>query len=171
MHKFKDKTGQEWSIELTIASARRCRDIAGADFFSTNLGELTTQLGQNAELLVNTIWAIVKPEAEKTGITADDFAGRFVGQTIVDATEALIGELCLFTPSPKVGETLREINTRTKAIVEQAATLSLEKIRSGVVEQAAMAQVKKQLDQVTTAGASSTSSPASSASAPKSLGS
>lgn len=163
MHKFKDKTGHEWSIELNIASARRCRDFAQADLLGPKLAETLVKLGENAELLLNTIYAIVKPEADKLGLTDEQFAERFTGEVIEAATTALEAEICLFTRSPGVRETLREISTRTRQIVETTAQGVLIKIRSGAMETAVAAELEKL--ETKAFGGGSASSPASPASA------
>lgn len=166
MKTFKDKNGKEWQIELTIGSAKRVRDYADADLISPKVGETVAKLSSNPELLVNTLYALCKPQCEAADpkISEEGFAEAFNGKAIEDATTALVDEICVFSQSPGVRQALKEIHSRTTKLIESKAAEVLAKIRGGAIERQVEDELKRA--EAKTLGGSSTASPASSASTP-----
>jgi len=64
MHTFKDTEGREWQLKLNITAVKRVRDLAGVDLMDTAGGETLARLAQDPIALVDTLYAICKPQTE-----------------------------------------------------------------------------------------------------------
>jgi hypothetical protein len=109
MHTFTDKAGRQWPIELTVGSARRCRDEAGFNPLDIALGEpadpeavgitkAQVRLAHDAILFSDVIWSMIRPEAEARKVTREQFDTAFRGEALRSAKAALMEELADFFP-------------------------------------------------------------------------
>ena len=105
MHQFTDTEGREWTIALTIGAVKRVKSLAGVNLLDP-LGArprkvrgvlrkgrpLVTRLQLDPELLVNVIFAMVKPTADSHGVSDEQFGESLGGETAYAAYEAFMGE-------------------------------------------------------------------------------
>ena len=111
---FKDKTGQTWSLELTLGDVSRCRKAA-----NVNLGKGITELGALAELsddpdrFLSVVLILTEGQrkaAEKK--TQEEFEDRFDGPTLQAARVALTESVTNFYHPPKTaGEMTKALRT------------------------------------------------------------
>jgi hypothetical protein len=95
---WKDSEGRFWSTEITPNDNRRVIRLVGVDLFDAFDGQLLTRLSRDPMCLVDTLYAVCKPEADERGLTAEQFAELLVGDAIEDAAEALVQGLLRFFP-------------------------------------------------------------------------
>lgn len=96
---FRDNTGREWSVEMTIGAAKRVkRTLDGVDLLALHEGEppLLTRLDLDLELLVNVIYVLVKPQADAAGVSDEAFGEALGGEAILAAHDALMEALADF---------------------------------------------------------------------------
>lgn len=98
MHVFTDGTGRTWEIALTIAAAKRVRDLVDVNLLELDRGKppLLTRLGLDVILLCDVIFALIKPQADPLGVSDSDFAGALGGDVILAAQNAFREELVDF---------------------------------------------------------------------------
>jgi hypothetical protein len=98
MHIFRDSEGREWPLTLTISSAKRVRDLVGADLLQPEAGDppLLTRLGTDVVLLCDLVFALVKPQADERGISDEQFGQALGGAAVLAAQSALYEELSDF---------------------------------------------------------------------------
>jgi len=105
---FKDNTGREWHVELTIASVKRVRRLVGFDLLGDSLAEAMEKLARDPVLLVDVLFAAVQPEAEKAGVTDEQFGESLGGDSLEHATDAFMDALVLFCQNPRERRALGE---------------------------------------------------------------
>ena len=156
MTTFQDKNKTTWTLELTVGSARRVKADTTVDLVNiiSLEGDGKTSMAALGKLiedpfaLVDVIFSLCRPQAEKSGITDAAFA-----ELLDAAANALVEEIINFTPAAK-----RKALTKIHQIAQRIAArneAALDKIlENGQLEE----QVEKQLN------ASFTNMPGSSAS-------
>ena len=109
MKTFTDNKGRTWEIEVTVATVKRVRGLCKVDLNSIveldknnkPSAELLERLSSDPVLLVDVLYAVCKPQADKLGITDEDFGEAMAGDTIEHATTALLEEVIDFFPEAK----------------------------------------------------------------------
>ncbi len=118
MSSFKDTEGRIWTLRLTVASIRRIKDIAGVD-----VGDFSVfredgpfaDLANDSCKFVEILYAALKPEAERLGVSLDDFMGAFVADTVATASEAFLEALADFFQGGRGLLIRRALETSRKA--------------------------------------------------------
>lgn len=158
MPKFKDTEGREWNVAITTATLKRVRELTGV-----KLGEavadgfkVLNELFHDFEKLGDVLFAIVKPEADKDGVTSEQFGSALGGDVLNAASEAMVKALVDFFPDAKTRECLRRAISKNKEVQamlgEQAA-----KLIEAISPEEEVAKIKEKMS-----NASATNSPASS---------
>jgi hypothetical protein len=108
MYTFTDTAGRTWTLELTIGAVKRVQSLlkvnlldplgAGAKRRRGKAGKikkprpLVTRLQLDVVLLVDVIFALLKPEAEQKSVTDEQFASALGGDAAYQAFEAFMAE-------------------------------------------------------------------------------
>lgn len=137
MHAFSDSNGRTWNLIVTVDAVRRVRDLVGVNLARLIEprkagGEvpLMTDLEDDIMLLVDVIYAIIKPQADVAGVSDEEFGQALGGEAIAAAHEAFWKELADFFRSLR----RRPGAPEAKAIEKQLALV-----------EAAMAAVEKKI--------------------------
>jgi hypothetical protein len=101
MRTFTDALGRSWSLEITVATLKRVRALAGVDLIEAAGGTLLDRLVADPVLLGDVLFACVKPQADERKVTDEDFGRSLAGDAIDHATTALLEEFVAFFPSPR----------------------------------------------------------------------
>ena len=109
MKSFIDNKGRTWMLEVTVATVKRVRGLCKVDLNSIieldknnkPSAELLERLSSDPVLLVDVLFAVCKPQADKLGITDEDFGEAMAGDAIEYATNALLEEIIDFFPEAK----------------------------------------------------------------------
>ena len=157
MKAFKDSTGREWTLSITIDAVKRIRDLLKIDLLDLFGGEppLLTRLDTDVILLCDTIFVAVKPQADTAGVSSEQFGAALGGDAIIAARDAFMEALSDFFQSLRRPEVVKAISKQTELV---AAAVNLAGLRIESLD------VPKMLSE--TFGATSTNLPASSASTP-----
>ena len=157
MKTFTDTKSRTWTIELTIDSAKRVRSLLSVNLLELEAGDppLLTRLGTDVILLLDVIYCMVKPEADKLSVTDEDFGRALGGDAILAAQTAFYEELADFFRSLRRTDMAKAIEAQRKVI-----DLAVQRIETRI-DKLDLANVVE-----STLGELSTSSPASSESTP-----
>lgn len=164
-----DSQGRNWTTAITVNVLRRVKDLAGINLVEVFDGQLLNQLADDPVLLVNTLYAVCKPQADERNVTDEAFGELLVGDTIELAATALVRGLVDFFPKDRraILERLWTATNRTRCAAMQMAT---DKLDSPLVEQAIAGAIQKASDEIDQRlrkfGDTSGNSPESSASTP-----
>jgi len=99
MHKFSDKCGSEWKIEIDLGAVFELQERQQLDLFGLAEGEpkLITRLHTDRRLLFDTIWFLVAAQADHHGVKGrEEWLRRLTGPAANQAYCAFFGELALF---------------------------------------------------------------------------
>ena len=133
---FKDSTGREWTIEITIATVKRVESLADVNLVrliqprSGATGSLLTELQTDIVLFCDVLYAAMKPQADERGLTDETFAAVLAGQVIADATVAFWDELMLFFRSLPTGQATVAAIMKAKELVKAAVERAVSKIET-----------------------------------------
>jgi len=98
MRTFNDKDGRVFNLSVDIASVKRVRSLIGVDLLKVNEGDppLVMRLGTDPILLVDTIYALIKPELDAQGISDEQFGANLGGDGYSNAEQAFWDDLADF---------------------------------------------------------------------------
>lgn len=143
MKTFVDNANRTWTISVNVGAVKRMRELAKFDLMGGNIGENIGRLSDDPVLLVDVLWAIVFPQAEKLSIPAEEFAEAIAGDAITFAADALLEEIVDFFPGPK-RKLLRQILDRTK----EAEKKMLERLEKMVNSPEVQEQIDKNVESI-----------------------
>jgi hypothetical protein len=131
MHTFRDSAGRTWPIEVHVTSVRRVRDMVGVDLLSMGTGDhsLYAKLANDPVLLCNVLYVLCRDEANRLGVSDEEFGKGLAGQAIDDATSALLEELTGFFQFRGTGPRSPGPRMRTALEATNQVMASLEKLR------------------------------------------
>ncbi len=129
MKTFRDNKRRVWTLEVNVAAIKRVRGLCKVDLNtivevdSENrpTARLLEQLSSDPVLLVDVLYAICKPDADKQGVSDEEFGEAMAGDAIEQATEALLDEIVDFFPSAK-RQVMRKILNATRRFEDIART-------------------------------------------------
>ncbi len=116
MREFKDTSGRTWQLSISIGSIALVRDLLKVDIyglFEKNMEPLNNLMRDPCQL-VNVLYVLVKRQAEKAGVSDEDFGYAFDGDVLLAASDAFMEELVLFFPKQK--KTLTTMLQKVRAI-------------------------------------------------------
>lgn len=123
-HAFTDARGDRWPVAVTFGDVRRVRAACDFDLlamFDDGLAGLA-RLHSDFELLVAVAFSLCEPQADKLGVSADDFASRMAGDTLAEAADAIVEATVAFFPDPRRREALRGLTARIRTLTEKVLT-------------------------------------------------
>ena len=105
MRTFKDNQGRDWSVQFTVGTIKRVRELLGVNLVSIADGDpagdvINTRLQTDFEFIVDVLYCVCKPQADELGVNDIAFGESLGGDSLGDAQRALIEELVLFFPNP-----------------------------------------------------------------------
>lgn len=142
MKVFKDNSGREWKVAITVETVKRVRSLCGVNLLDAVKiekdgvnADLIDQIANDPVLLVDIIYCVCRPQAEAEGVTDVQFGESMTGETVETATDALLEELINFFPEAKK-KVLRLILDSVKRLKSQANTAMENLLNSGELRQA-----------------------------------
>lgn len=95
MQTFKDAAGREWTVQITVEQVRRVKAAIKVDLCRQDEGDpaLCIRLDTDPVFLFSVLWALVKAQADKFGITEEQFCEAFPGPAAGEAVRAFWAEL------------------------------------------------------------------------------
>jgi hypothetical protein len=153
MQTFRDNAGRTWAVSVDVAAIKRVRALAGFDLLSIMDGKAVDRLIADPVLLCDVLCAVCRPEAERLGVTDEDFGRAMAGDAIDHATQALLEELVSFCPNPRDRKRLRKFVTTMWTTMEKARDILERKLDERLEDASRQA--------LTALGGSSGSSPVS----------
>jgi len=161
MPQFKDMKGRAWGVDLSIGLASRIRQNTGVDFLAPELGKALRELAADPMKLVGVLWECCAEQAERSGVTPEDMGMSLGGDSLSDASEALMEALVLFTRRP-----LRPAAKRAMELGKEAERLLMERAGERLAKPGLAVELADALEAELTPGAESGKLPESSGSTP-----
>lgn len=136
MASFKDDQKRSWSIVVTIPLARKVRDQLGVDILKTQTA--LQELSEDPLMMIDVIYLLCEQQAEKRGVTDEQFGEALSGGSVHHAVEAFTEALINFT-SPQRQKILRAM---------QSTAVELESLLTGMAEKKLPAALQAAREQV-----------------------
>lgn len=142
-----DAENRTWSTAISVNAIRRVKELVGVNLLEVFDGEMLARLADDPVLLVNTIYAVCKPQADERDVSDETFGELLVGDTIELAAAALVRGIADFFPKDRraVLDRLWAATQRTRTEAIQMAT---DKLDSPLVEQAITRAIRKASDEI-----------------------
>lgn len=111
MKTFRDNAGRPWTVVINVYAVKRVRGLLGLDLYSLvddrfqGLGKLLA----DPVALVDVLYVLCKDEADKLGVSDEDFGRGMGGDAIEHASTAFLEELTDFFPEPRVRAGIRRV--------------------------------------------------------------
>lgn len=139
MRKFKDRLDREWIVEINVSAVRRVERITGINLLKildkANDGStLLGRIGSDPLTLIDVLFALVKPDADKAGVDQDSFDRAFSGDVLLDSRNALLEELTLFFPDQRVRNLIASLVRQNEKVADMVATGSMDALESLDIE-------------------------------------
>ena len=166
MKTFRDNASRTWNLALNVYAVKKVRDLMGVDLLDLDSGDkpedkLLSRLIADPILLVDLLYVVCKDQADKEGVTDEQFGQAMSGDVIDAASKAFLEELADFTPSPRDRARAKKVIEATWTLIDRAQDLLDAK-----AEKQLPAACEALLAEMSDLGNSSTNSPDSSASIP-----
>ena len=125
MQKFVDRAGRIWIVDIDNTTLRRVKTLTGVHLLEAIDGDLITRLSTDPLLLGDVLFAICKPQADQQQITDEAFGEGLAGNSIDDATGALLEALINYFPESR-RRLLRKAAEKQKLIETRGITTSFQ---------------------------------------------
>jgi len=121
MQTFTDIHGRTWTVNITIGTVKRVKQRLGIDMLKEV--ELFLKQIQDIITLCDVLYVVCQDEADKHGITDEQFGGSLAGSAILQAKEALMEAYMAFFPDPEVAARLRVVQDKYNAVGDKILAL------------------------------------------------
>jgi len=138
MRTFADNAGRTWTLSLSFGAVKRVRGLLDVNLLELDKGEppLLTRLGTDPILLVDVIFAVIKPQADGLGVTDEQWAESMGGEAMLAAQKAFYEEVADFTRSQGRPD-MAKAALAQHALLERVIAMSEERIGQIDVEELA----------------------------------
>jgi len=108
MAAFRDSLGREWTVVINTTVLRRCRDLVGHNPLDIiDDGEKGAAFQKDFVAMIDTLYAIVQPDAQQRGVSDVSFGESLVGDALMHGIDAMREAAISFCPSPQARKALR----------------------------------------------------------------
>lgn len=144
---FTDCKGAKWDVSIDIPTIKRVRSLTGIDLLNVAISDQQSGVFQalsDCVLFADVLYSICKPEADKRGISDEDF-GRLLEVDPNEVANTVLEEIACFFQrrgQTKAAEIIRwqirksnEMATRLQAELTPETLESLDKVIDDEIEQ------------------------------------
>lgn len=165
MRSFIDTERRTWTVAVTVDTVKRVRaQCDGLDLLAITSEKdgLMGRLMSDPILLADVLYAVCRPEADRLGVTSEQFGQALAGDAIEHGTTALLESIADFFPTAR--RTLLRQAIGKGQEIQTKATARASTLLSEINVDALLMKIEQQRE--TTGSEPATSSPESSASTP-----
>ena len=130
---FKDATGREWTVAISVATVSRVRSLAKVDIMDAIEGKLIPTLMGDVVLLCNVLYAVCKPQADAAGITDEQFGEALLGDALAAGEEALMEAIVDFSHPSKRTAVARAWD-KAKAVRVKAGVMAAKRMEDPALD-------------------------------------
>jgi hypothetical protein len=123
---FRDMKGRLWEAHLTIGMVKRIKAMTGVDLYEAKDNKFTfaEKVLGDPITAVDVLFVILKDQADKIGVTDEEFGRSLGGDSLGAALTALWEAIIDFFPDPTVRQALRDL----KEASDKMRVAALEKV-------------------------------------------
>jgi len=98
---FADNAGRTWALQVNVDTIKRVQGLLGVNLLDVVDGDLIERLVADPVLVCDVVYVVCKPEADKQGVSDEEFGRAMAGDAIHNAADALLAEIVDFFPPAK----------------------------------------------------------------------
>lgn len=156
MGSFRTTDGAEWVVAVNVGTIKRVREQANVNLLAlVGSPAAVADVFSDDVRLAEVIAAVVKPQLDKAGKSADDFFSSIDGTVVEQAAEALLREIANFFQEPR--------RTVLLAAMDKAQAANKAKTEAGVAAALEAIEAMEEIPNPSILTSSVSSSPASAA--------
>jgi hypothetical protein len=133
MPSFRDGNGKTWDVRVDVAAVKRVLDLAHVDLRVIEAGKTLSELALDPINLVDTLYAVAKPQVDAAGLSDEQFAALFAGDVLEHAATALIDGILDFFPASQ-RRALEKLRTAIKRGTEKVFSLAAAELNPDTIE-------------------------------------
>jgi hypothetical protein len=158
MHIFKDNAGRSWTIAINVYAVKHVKALIGVDLYGLIDKEFQSldRLLSDPVTLVDVIYCLCKDDADRLGISDQEFGRGIGGDSLERATDAFLEELTDFFPDPRMRAGLKKVIEKGRAV----RTIVLDRAMEQLDEIDVESEARKLIDSSGRSPESSESTPA-----------
>jgi hypothetical protein len=149
MSQFSDSKNRVWTLEPTVGTIKRIRDLTEINVL--DLGDskstLIERLHNEPWILCDILYAACKPQMEAAHVTSEDFGAALGGDTLAKAFEALQAMLISFSSGGR-RSLLEKIFAKSKEVEDLTLNLAVTKLEDPELVTRIRADAEKRLDRL-----------------------
>lgn len=108
---FKDKSGHEWDVTISVATAIRLKNEGHSILaLEEQKAKGLRELFEDDLSILEWVWRVVKPQADAKGISQDAFFSALGGNSMGEARRKFLEAYADFTRSPAIRSALTELH-------------------------------------------------------------
>jgi hypothetical protein len=136
MKSFTDHAGRAWTIVVNVGAVKRVRSLCGVDLMEIvgDGGKMLERLVSDPVLLCDVIYAVCREEATARTVSDEDFGRLMAGDSIAQATDALLDELVDFFPRAR-REVLARVLDKMRRYEAKALSLANARLDDPALDQ------------------------------------
>jgi len=130
MRSYKDLKNNTWQVEVTAATLKRVKGLAGVDLSTlvgNGWGEFAKLTG-DVIAFIEVMYATVKPQADAQGVTEEQFLEAHAGDVIQQAAFALQESIIDFFPDSRQREIQRTVMQKHRQVLTEILTHDQQKV-------------------------------------------
>ena len=157
MQTFVDNSNRAWTVAVTVTGVKRVRAALGIDIPSLieNGSEGLGKLLGDPVAIIDVIYVLCRDQAEKLGITDEQFGEAMAGDAIQGACNAFLEAFADFFQEPRVRAGIRKMLVLSRKVTDLAMSEMTKTLESVDVDQ----EARKLIASFGTAPGSSESTP------------
>jgi regulator of extracellular matrix RemA (YlzA/DUF370 family) len=124
MHSFVDNANRTWELTINVAMVKRVRALVEVDLYGLvdeGFKSLSALIADPVQL-ADVLFCLCKEQAEKAGVTDEDFGRALAGDAIARAADAFVEELIDFFPDARARAGLRKAINAGRQVRDKVLT-------------------------------------------------
>lgn len=139
---FLDTANRPWRLEISVATVKRVKSMLDLDLLDV---EKTLKQIAHPVTLVDLIWVLIESQAQTANVTDLQFAESMGGDSLEQASHALLEALTLFFEGPRRAMLQKALEKakRVEALAAELADKRLAEFSDDVIKQQLASQLPK----------------------------
>ena len=136
MKAFTDTKGKVWEVNLDIAAAKRIKSLAAIDILKEG-GTTLAEMFADPIRLIDTLYAICKPQADAAGIDDPAFGERCAVGILDPLQDALLEAVVDFFPKlglAEQGKAIAKVWRTARSVMAAATPQMMDKVAAELVK-------------------------------------
>ena len=121
MRTFTDNAGRTWTVTVNVDGIKRVRSLLNINLLDVldDGCKLLADLHDDPVLLVDVLYCLCKPEADRLQVTDEQFGRAMSGDSLLQAAGALLESLSDFFPNARQRAAMKDPVAKTHTVIDR----------------------------------------------------